>query len=136
MKTRTLVKLVASLFLSALVFVGCNSAAPAGIKTGDKVVALWSGTSWYEGTVDVACDKGFSIKWADGTPASCVVASKITADKAATKDNLKVGTPVYAKWMGVAFYEATISAVGDTYSVNYADGSKKDSLTLADLRLK
>jgi hypothetical protein len=120
------------------VVTGCKSTpAPVGIQPGDKVVALWSGSSWYEGIAEATCDKGFSVKWNDGTPASCVVAEKVLANKEATKENAKVGTAVFAKWSGVAFYDGKISAVnGDKYNVDFTDGTKKADLSLSELRLK
>jgi len=115
---------------------GCSPKAPAAVKAGDAVMALWSGNSWYLGTADTACDTGLNVKWADGTSPSCVATASIFHEVAATKDTAVVGANVFAKWYGSAFYKATVTAVNaDKYSVKYYDGITKDDLTLADLRM-
>lgn len=137
MNTKTLIKALGTIVIGMTITAAGCQALPSGFKNGDKVVALWSGTQWYEGTTEGTCDKGYTVKWADGTSPSCVLSEKVVANKVLTKETATVGTPVFAKWAGWALYEAKISAVnGDKYSVEYYDGSKKDNLKLDDLRGK
>ncbi len=136
MRNKILLSLVVMSSVLMMFAAGCSSKAPEAIKAGDAVMALWSGNSWYLGTADTACDTGLNVKWADGTSPSCVATASIVRDVAATKDTAVVGASVYAKWYGSAFYKAKVTAINaDKYSVEYYDGSKKDDLSLGDLRM-
>ncbi len=136
MRNKILISLVAMSSILMIFAAGCGPKVPAPIKAGDAVMALWSGSSWYLGTADTACATGLNVKWADGSSASCVATASIVHEVVATKDTAVVGANVYAKWYGSAFYKAKVTAInGDKYSVQYDDGSKKDDLTLADLRM-
>jgi hypothetical protein len=135
MKGMNMIRVAGSLMaISLLTAAGCSG---GGYETGAAVIAEWSPNSYYEGTVGGTCEGGYNVKWNDGSADKCVEASKVVSNKPATKEDVKVGSTVFAKW-SMSYWMATVTAVsGDTYSVEYtADKTKKDGLTLADLKLR
>lgn len=106
-------------------------------KTGDTVVAVWSGSSWYKGKIEGTCANGLTVKWDDGSTPSCVPEAKINALKSITKADAKVDTAVFAKWSGSAYCDAKITKVsGDKYDATCTDGYKVNGVSLDSLLLK
>ncbi|PIZ76255.1 hypothetical protein COY05_01695 [Candidatus Peregrinibacteria bacterium CG_4_10_14_0_2_um_filter_38_24] len=137
MRNKLLISLVVMSSILMMFAAGCGPKAPEPIKAGDGILALWyGGSTWWLGTADTACDNGLNVKWADGSSPTCTVMTDIIREVPATKDAAVVGASVYAKLSGTKFSKATITAVnGDSYSVEYADKTTKDGVTLADLRM-
>lgn len=98
------------------------------LKTGDKVLAVWTTAKFYSATVQEVKASSAVIKWDDGTAPSEVAFGKIIpmpAETTTQASNYKVGMKVAAKWKDNNYYLAEIKAVNnDKYDVAYADGDK------------
>lgn len=114
-----------------LIGAGCGA---SGFKVGDSVYAEWVPKTWYAGTIDGTCDKGYHVSFDDGDD-KCVSENQLVQNDIPAKSKISVGTNVLAKWTGTPFYDATVIEIdGDTYKVQYYDGVKYD-VGLSGLRL-
>ncbi len=124
--------LLGGLFLTLLLIGG--GCAANKFAVGDSVYAEWTSKTWYAGSIDKTCDKGFNVKFDDGDQ-KCVSTNQLVKNAVPSKGKVKVGTKVLAKWTGTPYYDAeVISITNGTYKVKYYDGVEYD-VTLNGLRL-
>jgi hypothetical protein len=109
---------------TALVLVGAGCGAASNFAVGDDVYSEWTSKSWYTASVTKTCDKGWEVKYDDGST-KCNSEAELIMDKAPKK--AKVGDKVIAKWTGSAYYDATVDSINeDVYTVKYYDGVTYD----------
>lgn len=85
----------------------CGSAAPARAETfapGDKVVAVWSGGSYYSGTVKSVDGDQAIVAWDDGSaPSASPIATMLHKPAADAKPALNAGDAGYCCYSGTAW---------------------------------
>ncbi len=102
------------------------------MTTGDAVVALWSGNSFYEGVVgDISGDQ-YTIKWSDGSNPTEVYKSHIyKIPTEGTKHNISAGDIVLAKLRTDTLWDAAkvIKVNENSYEIKSIRDEKTDILT-------
>lgn len=115
------------------------STTPPKYKVGEKVDALWKGSSYYRGTIAlVNADGTYNINYDDGDKETNVKEMNIKPIVAATGVTYKVGDAVEAKWKGgAAYYKGIIKTVNTdgTYAIDYNDGDKETNVKVEDIKL-
>lgn len=108
----------------ALVSLGVSySKAP---HKGDIVLGEWVPNTWYSGQIGGSCeDENVLVLFSDGDQ-KCLPENSIIKDKKIKK--VKKDDKVIAKWIGEAYYNATvIEKVGDDiYKIRYYDDIEYD----------
>ena len=107
-------------------------------KAGDKVEALWKGSSFFKGTIAlVNADGTYNINYDDGDKESNVKESNIKALSTVIM-TYKVGDKVEAQWKGgSAFFKGVIKTANTdgTYAIDYDDGDKETNVKADKIRL-
>jgi hypothetical protein len=127
--------LVKSLVLFSLLLPATVVRAQQGGKVGDVVWAEWVPNMWYHGKIGKIEGGKYHIDFDDGDK-KAVEINKIAPDRAPAATDVKVGTPVLAKFRNLAFFPGKISQVmqGGQYGIQFDDGDT-DVVPLVNLRL-
>ncbi|HVX10783.1 MAG TPA: hypothetical protein VHC22_06350 [Pirellulales bacterium] len=89
------------------------------VEIGDSVLAVWDADNvYFVGTAVEKAEGGFRIIFEDGE-------TKVVAENQIRKNDLEVGSKVFARWADGRFYPGKIAkAVGRVFYIHYDDGDK------------
>lgn len=109
---RSIATVVCLLILSA-------PAAAADVDVGDTVLAYWApARAYFVGTVVEKRATGYYVVFEDGDNA-------IVPKTKVLKNNIKVGSSVFAKWKNGKYYKGKVAKiVGRALYIHYDDGDK------------
>lgn len=89
------------------------------VEVGDTVLAYWSASrAYYIGTAVEKADGGYLVVFEDGDQG-------VIPENKIRKFDLKVGSPVIARWTNGQLYPGKIARVaGKAFYIHYDDGDK------------
>jgi hypothetical protein len=134
MNKKTIIGIIIAALIIATVLLYVFIIKNLGFSAGDKVYAEWSPKTWYAGTIEKTCDKGFYIKYDDGSE-KCMAENELLSNKIPSSSQIKLNSKVIAKWLGTPYYDAVVTEINEEkYKVKYYDGVEYE-VPLNELRL-